>query len=357
MDTHAAITQPPSGDVGRNSAQQPSGTTFQSNRAVGVRQQIDALVDASWGFSALSAALELNLLTALEPGRTATDVALSIGVDEQLTIGLLDVLVSLGLVRHEASRYACAPDLAALLNAVPREDMLARLRSAQLQGHALVDAARHGTLRPGWTSSDPELLQAQGRSGRASVHAMTKFFPPELVEALSSPGGAFLDVGMGVGIICIEMCRIFPQLHAVGLEPGAVQAEEAQHNIAAAGFEDRVEVRTQRLEELNDSRAYDFAYLAQVFMPLDVVQPGLRSIRAALRPGGWMSMVAFDAPGDDLRATTARLLNVLWGGTPMPLDKALDLLRQAGFEMVQSGGEPGSLVKGVVGRRPMHDHG
>jgi cyclopropane fatty-acyl-phospholipid synthase-like methyltransferase len=160
---------------------------------------------------------------------------------------------------------------------------------------------------------------------------------------------------MGVGIICIEMCRIFPELRVVGLEPGAVQADEARRNIAAEGFEHRIEVRLQRLEDLTDHQAYDFAYLAQVFMPVDVVKPGLRTIREALRPGGWISMPALDAPGDDLHATTARLLNVLWGGTPMPLEQALRLVREAGFEMVQSGGEPGTLIRGVAGRRPLHD--
>ncbi len=111
----------------------------------------------------------------------------------------------------------------------------------------------------------------------------------------------------------------------------------------------------QRLEELEDQEAYDFAYLAQVFMPIDVVKPGLLRIHRALRPGGYMSMVAMDAPGDDLHASTARLLNVLWGGTPIGLEQLSMLTGAAGFEMVQSGGEPGSLVKGIVGRRPLQD--
>jgi hypothetical protein len=97
------------------------------------------------------------------------------------------------------------------------------------------------------------------------------------------------------------------------------------------------------------------AYLPQVFMPITVVERGLQRARAALRPGGWILVVAVDAPDDDLHATTARLLNVLWGGTPLSVDEVARLTGAAGFEMVQTGGDPGSWIKGVVGRRPLGD--
>jgi cyclopropane fatty-acyl-phospholipid synthase-like methyltransferase len=178
---------------------------------------------------------------------------------------------------------------------------------------------------------------------------------PGLQARLESPDGAFLDVGMGVAIVSIETCRIYPRLRAVGLEPGRVPAEEARRNIAAAGLADRIEVREQRVEDLADRDAYDLVFFPQVFMPLEVVKQGLRRVREALHPGGWVTLAAIDAPGDGLHATTARLLNVLWGGTPLAVDEVADLARAAGFEMVRAGGEPGSTVKGVVGRRPPED--
>ena len=66
-------------------------------------------------------------------------------------------------------------------------------------------------------------------------------------------------------------------------------------------------------------------------------------------------MVAFVASGDDLHATTARLLNVLSGGTPIDLDELARLTREGGFDMVQAGNEPGSPVKDLVGRRSLRD--
>jgi SAM-dependent methyltransferase len=359
MDTQAPELAPA---AARQRASQPPDLALQpfadANGTSDVGKRIDALVDATWAFSALSAAAEVGLLSDLDSPRTPAELAMGCGLSEALTSALLDVLASAGLARREDGRYVGVPEVIALFKAPSHEDVLARLRSAHLQSRAMVDAARHGALRQGWLHADPELLQAQGRSGRATTHAMVaQIFPhlPGLLERLTSSDGTLLDVGMGVGIIAIEMCRVFPHLRVIGLEPGAIQAEEARRNIAASGFKDRIEVRMQRLEDLEDQQAFDFAYLAQPFMPLDVVKPGLVTIRKALRPGGYISMAAFDAPGGDLHATTARLLNVLWGGSPVDLDELARLTRDAGFEMVQTGGEPGSLVKGIVGRRPQRD--
>src|SRR5919199_5666307 len=336
METQASN---PSSTSARRQVPQPDGLAPQphavNDAVLDVGTRIDTLVDTIWAFSALAAAVELGLLSDLDSPRTPAELAMSRGLSEALTSALLDVLASAGLARRDKLGYVGVPEVIAFFNASPREDVLARLRSAHLQSRAMVDAARHRTLRPGWLHTDPELLQAQGRSGRATTHAMAQIFPrlPGLQERLTSPDGTFLDVGMGVGIIAIEMCRLFPHLRVVGLEPGPIQAQEARRNIAAAGFEDRIEVRIQRLEDLEDQQAYDFAYLAQVFMPMEVVKPGLVSIRTALRPGGYISMAAFDAPGDDLHATTARLLNVLWGGTPGDLGELARLTSDSGFEM------------------------
>jgi 2-polyprenyl-3-methyl-5-hydroxy-6-metoxy-1,4-benzoquinol methylase len=323
-----------------------------------VQGEIDGLMDQTWAFSALVAAIEVGLVGALDSSCTPAEAAERTGLDAVLATALLGVLASLGLARRDGDHYRAAPGLRAFPAGAPPEDVLARLRSVHFQSRAMVDAARRGELRLGWAHTDPEILQAQGRSGRASVLALAaQLFPmlPGLPERLRSSGGTFLDVGMGVGIVSIELCRIYPQLRAVGLEPGPVQREEARRNIAAAGLADRIEVRAQRVEDLADKDAYDFAYFPQVFMPVAVVKEGLRRVREALRPGGWLALFAIDAPGDDLGATTARLRNVLWGGAPLTLDELAGMTGEAGFEMVRAGGEPGSTMKGVVGRRPPRD--
>lgn len=323
-----------------------------------VQRCMDGLIDSAWAFSTLCSALETGLVRALDPSCTAAEAAAKSNISDGLATALLDVLTSLDLARREGDRYFSAPGLRDFMQASQLDDILAWLRSAHFQSRAMVDAARRGELRPGWNYTDPEILQAQGRTGRASVHALaSQAFPmlPGLLERLQSPGGTFLDIGMGVGIICIEMCRIYPHLRCVGLEPAEAPAHEARRNIAAAGFEDRIEVRQQGLEDLSDQEVYDLAYLPQVFMPIEVVKQGMPIVREALRPGGWVLVVAVDAKGDDLHSTTARLLNALWGGAPLSVDEVVGLTEAAGFEMVRAGGDPGSWVKGVVGRRPPGD--
>jgi cyclopropane fatty-acyl-phospholipid synthase-like methyltransferase len=64
-----------------------------------------------------------------------------------------------------------------------------------------------------------------------------------LAERLNAPSASFLDVGVGVGVIAIEMCRAYPALRVVGLEPAEAPRREALGRIAAAGLSDRIEIR------------------------------------------------------------------------------------------------------------------
>lgn len=327
---------------------------MQIQTAQDVQRLVAGLIDSTWAFSALGAATEIGLFDVLDPSCTVAEAADRTGITGDLAQALLDMLVALGLAGRDGDRYLAAPGLGEFLHSSQPDDTLAWLRSNHFQSRQMVDAARHGSLQPGWIHTDPEILQAQGRTGRAPIHAMAaQAFQvlAGLEDRLRSPDATFLDVGLGVGIISIEMCRLYPQLHVVGLEPGEVQAAEAHRNIAAAGLEDRIEVRPQRLEELNEREAFDLIYLPQVFMPVEVVRDGLVRVHRALKPGGWVFVLAITAPGDDLHASTTRLLNVMWGGSPFSAEEVADMTRAAGFESVQVGGPPGSLMKSIMGRR------
>jgi 2-polyprenyl-3-methyl-5-hydroxy-6-metoxy-1,4-benzoquinol methylase len=327
---------------------------MQSQTAQDVQRLVGGLIDSTWAFSTLAAAMELGLLDALDPACSAADVAAKTEITADVARALLDILVALGLARRDGDLYLASSGSSEFLLGTQRDDVLAWLRSMHFQSRELVDAARHGSLQPGWIHTDPEILQAQGRTGGGPIRAMAaQVFPqlPGLEDRLRSPDATFLDVGIGVGIISIELCRIYPELRVVGLEPGTVQAEEARRNITAAGLENRIEVRPQRLEELTDRDAFDLVYLPQVFMPVEVVRDGLGRVHRALRPGGWAFVLAITAPGDDLHASTSRLLNVMWGGSPLPAEKVADMTRAAGFEAIQVGGPADSLMKAVMGRR------
>jgi 2-polyprenyl-3-methyl-5-hydroxy-6-metoxy-1,4-benzoquinol methylase len=320
-----------------------------------LRQRIAELSTSVWAYATLAAAVEAGLLDLLTEPRGLADLSARTGLDEAVVEGLLDVLVALGMVRREGDIVAGAPALLPLLQAPAKDDFLADLRSTYLQSWHLIQSAKQGRLVPGWQHTDPDILQAQGRSGRALTQMLAQYAFPllgDLEQRLQAPTARFLDAGTGVGVIAIELCRHYPHLHVVGLEPQAAPLAEARRNVAAAQLEQRIELRAQRIEDLTDHESFDLAYLPQVFMPVDVVRRGLRTIFQALRPGGWVTLPVISAPGQELDAALFRLRNTLWGGEVLFAEQVAELVREAGFTVIQSGGAPGSMVQGVVGQRP-----
>lgn len=71
------------------------------HQTVDIRKLLDGLIDPTWAFSALCAAVELGLLEHLDSARTPTELASSCGLGEDLTSALLDVLASIGLARRD----------------------------------------------------------------------------------------------------------------------------------------------------------------------------------------------------------------------------------------------------------------
>jgi len=294
----------------------PIRTRAQGGQASGdpsARQVINDLSSSVWAFSALACALEAGLLEALSESRSLADLSHRSGVAAPLVEGVLDVLVSLGLLLRAGDVYSSTPDLLPLLQSPARDALLADIRTVYLQSHEMIDAAKRRTLMAGWNYTNPELLEAQGASGGP----------------------------------------LFPTLFAVGLEPQDAPMAEARRNVTAARLGDRIELRAQGIEDLDDKEAFDLVWLPQVFLPREVLEHGLRRAWAALRPGGWILLIAFSTPGMDLDAALFRLANVALGGDPLYPEQVAELLAAADFARTQVlPGPPGSIPKLIVGQRP-----
>jgi predicted O-methyltransferase YrrM len=318
------------------------------------RRVIDELSNSVWAFATLTAALEAGVLEQLAEQQELGAISALLGLDPSLAEGTLDVLMALRLARRDGQLFVAAPGLTPLLAPDAKEVLLAQLRSTDLQCRQLIDGARHGNLVPGWQHTDPMLLEAQGRSGKGAMPAMIQSLRqnPEVAARLDQPSASFLDVGVGVGVIAIELCRAFPALRVVGLEPAAAPLAQARANVAAAGLADRVELRQQGVEELQDSEAFDLAYVAQVFIPDGVFAAGLARVWRALRPGGWMSMPAISAAGEDLEAALSRLRNLLWGGGVRLPEQVAEAARAVGFTGVQVAPFLGGTFRAVLAQRP-----
>jgi predicted O-methyltransferase YrrM len=318
------------------------------------RRVIDELSSSVWAFAALTAALEAGLLELLaEPQQLGATSARS-GLDPSLAEGILDVLMALGFVRRDGQVVVAGPGLAPLLGSEAKEVLVAQLRSVDLQSRQLIDGARQGGLGLGWQHTDPMLLEAQGRSGKGAIPAMVQAIRqiPELAARLGQPSARFLDVGVGVGVIAIELCRAFPALRVVGLEPGAAPLAQARRNVAAAQLADRIELRQQGVEDLQDREAFDLAYVAQVFIPDGVFAAGLARVWRALRPGGWVSMPVISAAGEDLEAALSRLRNILWGGGVRLPEQVAEQTRAVGFTGVQVSPFLGGTFRAILAQRP-----
>ena len=107
-----------------------------------------------------------------------------------------------------------------------------------------------------------------------------------LVQRLSSPDGRFLDVGVGVAILSIEMCRVWPDLQVVGIDPWAPSLALARDNVKAAGLGARIELREQAVQDLSDRHGFDLAWIPSIFIPGQAIPEGLARVQRALRPGG-----------------------------------------------------------------------
>jgi predicted O-methyltransferase YrrM len=319
---------------------------------------IDNLSTSAWALAALASALELGLLEALTEARDLDDLSARSGISASLVEGILDMLVASGLLSRAGDSYSSVPDLLPLLQTPARDALLADVRTTYLLTQQMIEAAKKRSLTPGWFFTDPELLaaQGQGQGGAPAVQMWTQRVFPQLdglMESLQGPTAAFLDVGTGVAEISIQMCHLFPALRVVALEPQEAPFAEARRNVAAARLRERIELRAQRIEELTESEQFDLVWLPQMFLKQEVLARGLRTSRAALRPGGWIVLLAVSAPGMTLDAAFWRLRNVLWGGDPLYPEQVAELLTATEFARVQIlPTAPGFVPKLIVGQRP-----
>jgi SAM-dependent methyltransferase len=279
------------------------------------------------GLAALGAALEARASgTPLEP-------ALGARVDELLAaLGAADALE--GVSAQEA-----AP-------------LLAELRFMNRLEAGLLDRSNR---TPAWNFTDPVILQGAGDVSAGFALGLTRNVAPALEglsERLARPGAAFLDVGVGVAGLAIAMARLSPGLRIVGVDPWQPSLRLARENVSRAGLADRIELREQGGETLEDEATFDLAWLATAFMPERIIPQVCARAHHALRPGGWL-LFGMVNPGENPQAAALmRLRTVLWGGPLWTGAQGETVLREIGLVDVRTlPSPPGALTTLVAGRR------
>jgi SAM-dependent methyltransferase len=265
------------------------------------------------------------------------------------------VLTSLGLVEARGEAFAASAALAALLKADGGRMLTAELRSTLGQIKDLIEAARAPGPLDGWRALDPVLVEAQAV---VSQSASEKILPmlgmlDGLFARLEAPGGAVLDVGAGGAGFCIAVARRFPHARFVGLEPAPVALEIGRRRIAEAGMQDRIVLDPSPMERFDAKEAFDFAYVAAMFMPDAVLADGLPRVLRAMRPGGWLISGTACPRGDGLGNAVGRFRGAIWGAGRRHVEELGAMLERAGFTQVMIPPVPPGNLQPIGARRPL----
>ena len=191
--------------------------------------------------------------------------------------------------------------------------------------------------RSAWDHEDPNILLAQGHTSALVAALLHRSVLPALSDELNGrmaqPDAAFLDVGTGVAALAIAMCRVWPALQVVGIDPSEHALAIAREQVAAAGAH-RVELRQASIEDLDDAERFDLAWVPTFFISGAALEQAIARVHAALRPGGWVTLGLYARPGIPFIDALADLRTVRHGGALRTPHELAASLTSAGFSDV-----------------------
>ena len=209
------------------------------------------------------------------------------------------------------------------------------VRSLFLQAADLLDAPDRD---PGWTFTDPRILQSTGRVSMAIAGVIGAVAPDlgDLRSRLNQDGSRFLDVGCGVGWLALAMAKANPQLQVTGIDLHPPALDLAHQNRDTEGLQGRVELRSQSVTDLDEEAEYDLVWFPGPFIPAAIVPAALDRCARALRPGGWLVFGTYGGPDQPIAVGLADLRSARSGGRQWTAAEATGLLEQAGLTDVRT---------------------
>ena len=214
-----------------------------------------------------------------------------------------------------------------------------------------LDMLENPARPPGWSFEDPQVLETQGQLSRIVVRGIAALAADraELAAALRQPG-VLLDVGTGVGWLAIEAARTWPALRVVGLDPWEPALRLARRNRAHSEVAERIEFRSQRAEQLEETEAFNLAWLPGPFIAPDALDRVLASVHRTLVPGGWLIFGLAAAAEVPLEDALMRLRTTRGGGHPWTPEEVQEHLRRCDFTDIEAF-SPRIPVRFVIARR------
>jgi len=170
---------------------------------------------------------------------------------------------------------------------------------------------------------------------------------PDVVSRLEN-GGRALDVGCGVGRICIALASAYPKAEIVGLDPDAESIRQAEAAAAAVGLDGRIRFLPQTTGDIRSEGGFDLITAFDCVHDFAAPQRTLTEIHSLLKPDGTLFIVEPRA-ADDLENNINAIATMYYGfslfhcmtqslaaggpglGTCMGPARMETLLREAGF--------------------------
>lgn len=236
-----------------------------------------------------------------------------------------------------------------MLHGVAADDEAGALAIIDALFRQAIDLLENPARAPGWSYTDPAVLHGQGLTSRRFIRAIETFAArkPDLKATLDRPG-TLLDVGTGVGWLAIEAARSWPAWNIVGIDRWEPALGLARKNVATSRLEQRIELRAQSVEQLEDREAFTLVWLPSAFLPPEIITAALERIRRALVPGGWVVFGVMEPPAAPWGEALTALKVVRNGAHPWKAEEVENKLRGLGFEQTEACATAGTTL--IVGR-------
>lgn len=204
------------------------------------------------------------------------------------------------------------------------------------------EAFRTGRMRPFQNRGDAfSKCIAESTLGLQVVTA--KKIMPGLagLGARMESGGVIAELGCGSGNFLLQAAKAFPKARCIGVDIDEPGLAAARSKVAAAGLQERIEVRSGRFGEVVKSGSVDVVVMIEVLHEIsaDIRPEVVKSAASALAPGGWMVIVdeTYPTTREEMRQAEFKFPlmtafeELTWGNVIPTRVEQERLLRDAGF--------------------------